>query len=1266
MNVTGARSSTRTGTRLVIWLAGVLIIALAVGVGTAFADIPGRATPRGATPNPGTQEQELTNITFPAPYNSFEFAVTCMACHAGTVDQQVAHGGVWAGTNMASAARDPFFRANEAGVNARVQALTGEDGAGNICFRCHSPNGWYSGRFNPAMAGAGDGSLMIQSIVLSTDGEGILCEFCHRSIGNVTYKRADLRQIDPVWNMMAGVSDWPHLGNEYTNQIAGDPFGDATMQLDDGMSYGGPYGGSAALHFDDKPLVTDPVTGKPVVAMDTTYTGQTYGVYPDGWQDESGNDVSGEPFVAPDGTLPIHFEEPVGPPVKTTTPTLKYDYQAQALSIEHPTFKNDFLSTSEFCGTCHNLTVPLANMGMPEQRTYTEWKYSDYGPGGADEQRCQDCHMPKGKHEYTDTAKVTVNSDPLIAGWFPYAKDRNANGGIAAHKFSGANRDLAGAMTYLYPEVDLEIIGTPTGRDTRVFPGMMSDRSYSWDRTKRNTELSLSDAADLAVLEGPVSTGNPDEYSVTVRVTNKTGHSIPSGYPDGRRMWVALQVTDASGTTVYESGHYDEATAELTNDASTGELVNAQAPAIDASSNAVMIYERKTGSVATLEPLTYSISSDLLNSTILFDNRIPPKGFDAATYRDAGVQFWTFDPVTKVPTEDVDRYPDGQGYDEITYTFRAPGAVDLRADAALEWQTHTREFVEHLRDQDTTAVRPQAPPSRFSLNYPLTPTFLSDVIGLGSIRDLEGNALRDNWGGIAYASWLATGKGAPFRIAEAASGSGVAPATPGAPSATKWLDPVTGLNDPFSFMLTWDPVPDATGYVVWTRYGTADKTASWDRLGVIEATAAPMFHNQGLNVNKTYAYLIKAFNERGESASSSVTVAKTPWDLPFPPVSIVAVPPVRARAVTLSWFDQADNESGFVIERQEVPPVAPFVEIARIPTNNMPGFGGHTTYVDTRVLPGQSYNYRVAAYNASGMSGCAPPINVMTPGPPAAATSLVATAVGGFRADLMWVDNAIDELGYRVERRLAGGAWSNVATLAVGAVAYSDTTLVPSTVCEYRVFAFNRAGDSDASNIAGVTTPIVPPQAPTGLVAVVLSGNSVRLTWKDNATVPWDESAYYLERAKGIGPGITFVPIATLAANTTTTVDLSSPGTTAYTYRVRCGRVPGGVSLWSNEAVVITRVTPPSAPISLRATRIATTRVTLAWMDTATNESGFYVERSTTSALGGFVRIGTTGANAVTFNDNAPRRRATSWYRVCAYNQLVQSAYSPVLAVKVP
>lgn len=163
-----------------------------------------------------------------------------------------------------------------------------------------------------------------------------------------------------------------------------------------------------------------------------------------------------------------------------------YDCQAMALSLEHPTFgdrplpllpqpvpyANDFIRSSEFCGSCHDLTVPLNNHGMPEQRTYTEWKFSSFGQGDAttnpDFARCQDCHMPTLMHEYTDDVPVSLNPDPTLAGWFPYAKDRNPNGGTAFHKFAGANLGLPDMMTVLYPEVDMEVVQSTSLTNTAL------------------------------------------------------------------------------------------------------------------------------------------------------------------------------------------------------------------------------------------------------------------------------------------------------------------------------------------------------------------------------------------------------------------------------------------------------------------------------------------------------------------------------------------------------------------------------------------------------------------------------------------------------------------------------------------------------------------------------------------------------------------------------------------------------------------------------
>ena len=255
-------------------------------------------------------------------------------------------------------------------------------------MRCHSPNGWLSGRFDPILGGKADGSDTIQSIVLSTDTEGISCEMCHRAIGSVTTNRQTMPSgmvtiTDPAFNMLAAVSDWPHLGRPYPEGPGdGNPFGDSTLQFHDGMGYGGKYSGSFFPYFAD-----DPIDGG-------LYTGQTYGFYPSWWSVPGQTPLSAA--LNPDSSYSIQFDAPINIPCLPTSPPGQCipDYQAHSISIEHPTRDGTFIKSPEFCGSCHDLTVPVANHGMPEQRTYTEWKYSNFGKAYAAnppaKTRCQD------------------------------------------------------------------------------------------------------------------------------------------------------------------------------------------------------------------------------------------------------------------------------------------------------------------------------------------------------------------------------------------------------------------------------------------------------------------------------------------------------------------------------------------------------------------------------------------------------------------------------------------------------------------------------------------------------------------------------------------------------------------------------------------------------------------------------------------------------------------------------------------------------------
>ncbi|MGE5612160.1 MAG: PA14 domain-containing protein, partial [Bacillota bacterium] len=91
---------------------------------------------------------------------------------------------------------------------------------------------------------------------------------------------------------------------------------------------------------------------------------------------------------------------------------------------------------------------------------------------------------------------------------------------------------------------------------------------------------------------------------------------------------------------------------------------------------------------------------------------------------------------------------------------------------------------------------------------------------------------------------------------------------------------------------------------------------------------------------------------------------------------------------------------------------------------------------------------------------------VPTPNVP---TGLVADPAAPSGAKLTWTDNANNELGYRIERKAAGGTFQEIGTVAANVTSYADKdpSLVPGTQYIYRVRAYNSAGESEYSNEDG-------------------------------------------------------------------------------------------------------------------------------------------------------------------------------------------------------
>jgi len=101
--------------------------------------------------------------------------------------------------------------------------------------------------------------------------------------------------------------------------------------------------------------------------------------------------------------------------------------------------------------------------------------------------------------------------------------------------------------------------------------------------------------------------------------------------------------------------------------------------------------------------------------------------------------------------------------------------------------------------------------------------------------------------------------------------------------------------------------------------------------------------------------------------------------------------------------------------------------------------------------------------------------------PPAAPTTLSATAVSSAQINLAWVDNSNNETGFRIERSADGGVtFTQIATTAANTSSFANTALPASTLFHYRIRAFNNFTNSAFSATANATTLATPVVASGG------------------------------------------------------------------------------------------------------------------------------------------------------------------------------------------
>jgi hypothetical protein len=283
---------------------------------------------------------------------------------------------------------------------------------------------------------------------------------------------------------------------------------------------------------------------------------------------------------------------------------------------------------------------------FPIETTFDEWLYSDFAQGGIYApqfagqktdgivETCQDCHMSRVTGVAADAAFNPVYRDCLTTGCLP------------EHTFAGGNAWVP------------RLLQDPAWRLTSELD------SATLNETIRQAEFMLQRAATISVTLTTTETGK----LATVRVVNHTGHKLPTGYPEGRQMWVHLVAYDSMRNVIFESGAYD-----WTN----GVLVRAAE---------IKVYEAKQGISADLAAVLGKQAGEsfhfVLNNMVVKDNRIPPQGYSVANFDRPGLR-----PVGAV-------YADGQYWDRTTYLL--PAETEL-VSATLYYQAASKEYIDFLR-----------------------------------------------------------------------------------------------------------------------------------------------------------------------------------------------------------------------------------------------------------------------------------------------------------------------------------------------------------------------------------------------------------------------------------------------------------------------------------------------------------------------------------------------------------------------------------------
>jgi hypothetical protein len=431
--------------------------------------------------------------------------------------------------------------------------------------------------------------------------------------------------------------------------------------------------------------------------------------------------------------------------------------------------------------------------------------------------------------------------------------------------------------------------------------------------------------------------------------------------------------------------------------------------------------------------------------------------------------------------------------------------------------------------------------------------------------------------------------------AQVTATTGAPPPLPGVPEL---ISPSMGfLIDTLSPMLEWGDGAKASTYGV-----QLSAVSNFSSTLVSDTGVGYTSYNVSagsLEWGHTYFWRARSENETGNSPWSSArwfrTISGAP---PVAPGGLEAIA-VSDSQISLTWFDQSDNELGFKIERK-TGAGGTWGQIMIVGA-------GVRSYTSKYLAADTMYYYRVKSYNAaaaSDPSGEASATTLPTPPPaPVILSPASGAIVQTLGPQLSWKPSA-GATGYEVQ--ISTNSAFTPFLRDVGTTGGSNTSITVSpNLPNWNKFYYWRVralgtGGSASKWVARIfkTGSGPPPAAPTDLLATAFSSTRIDLTWTDNSS---NETGFKIERRLETSPTfsqITIVPAGTHAYSSAGLLPAHH-----YYYRVRAYNA-AGLSSYSN---VIDAMTAPPMPILLspaNGVRVTTLTPLLQW--TASAGADFY------------------------------------------------------------